>query len=37
MRGQKGLGLPGRRIGKAVHIMMTVALGMGHANQGSEG
>ena len=36
MRGEKRLRLGGRRVAKAVDIMMTVALGMGDADQRAE-
>ena len=36
MRGEKRLRLGRRRVGKAVDIMMAVALGMGDADQRAE-
>ena len=36
MRGEKRLRLGGRRIAKAVDIVMAVALGVGDADQGAE-
>src|SRR3954468_2795621 len=36
MAGEKSLRLRERRVGKAIHVMMPVALGMGDTNQGAE-
>ena len=36
MRGEEGLRLGGRRVGKAVDVMVAVALGMGDAEEGAE-
>ena len=36
VRRQKAFRFRGRRLGKAIDIMMAVALGMGHADQGAQ-